>query len=193
MRRVNWLGITTIVAILAVAAIHDTELAAQSSGTTPEPVYERVTFGLLAHPGGHFVQASDFGGYAWRTGTPSRVDSLEAMQWPMVAQYGPKKFQTLYYYGGRFRSANGSVQAPPVRWFYLRLEPEVWNSQLGVWEIPGLGSGSSTGSTTPAALPVVGDKKLRDMLTALMSNYPANTIKDVMDTITAVPSTGAPL
>jgi hypothetical protein len=186
MRKVNWLGITTIVAILTVAAFHDSELAAQGA----EPVYERVTFGLLAHPGGHFVPAADFGGYPWRTGTPSRADSLEAMQWPMVAQYGPKKFQTLYYYGGRFRSANGSVQAAPVRWFYLRLDPEVWDDQLGVWKLPGLDSGSSTGLP---ATPVVGDKKLRDMLVALMSNYPANTIKDVMDTITAVPSTGAPL
>jgi hypothetical protein len=72
----------------------------------------------------------------------------------------------------------------------LRLDPEVWDDQLGVWKLPGLGSGSSTGLP---ATPVVGDKKLRDMLVALMSNYPANTIKDVMDTITAVPSTGAPL
>lgn len=186
MRNVNWLGITTIVAILAIAALHDSNLAAEGA----EPVYERVTFGAFPHPNGHFVPTADFGGYPWRTGTPSRDDSLEDMRWPMLAQYGPKKFQTVYYYDGRFRSPNGGVQSNPLRWFYIRLEPEDWDYTLGVWKLPGLGSGSSTGSP---ATPVVGDKKLRDMLVALMSNYPANTIKDVMDTITAVPSTGAPL
>lgn len=88
---------------------------------------ERLHFGLSLHPQGNFTQHRDFAAEDWRTDTPERPDSITTRRWKLMMDYGGTNQQYGYYWDGLFRYTNGTQCRPPIRWAYLRLQPELWN------------------------------------------------------------------
>lgn len=124
--------------------------------SSKEYVFDFGTMGYGSHPQGNILICPQPGpgGYPWRSDIPSRPDSQAAMKWPIIGMYGVNRFQTLWYYNGRFRSASGNYQSNPIQWMYLRLEPQAWNESLGVWEIPGLSSVPSGPAPAEVIVPI---------------------------------------
>jgi hypothetical protein len=98
---------------------------------------ERISVSRAQDPAGGMCPYLNVGGYDWRTNTPDRPDSLVEKRWPIWAEYqsGPT---IVWYWGGSYRSSNGSKWGTPTRWFYGRREEEVWNPSKQQWEINGL-------------------------------------------------------
>jgi len=142
---------------------------------------ERISLYQAAEPAanGQFVRARDFATEDWRTDKPERPDSLMELRWPITAQWGTMAPRTVWYWDGRFRNANGTVQSVPMRWAYYRLIPEVWNGTA--WTLP---DGSQAQAQKPDLAQTIG---------LLRAYYSPKEILDEMDRWTFKNAPGAPL
>lgn len=159
-----------------------------------QSLIERSTYTVIPDPNGQFIPYRDWGGYEWRGDTPDRPDSLAELRWPIVAEYPANKRQFVYYFDGRFRSSGGGAQSTPMRWFYLRLQPEVWHPVWQQWVLPGI-------TTQPVPVPVtpskpgvhLDDVAGQQLIDILKRSFTTKQIQDFMDASPYnEPDTGAP-
>ncbi len=135
------------VAVLSVAFLHDVSMKADAATGGDKIARHRMAASLVQQPDGTVVPYANWAAYGWHLGTevPDRPDGVvnpatgvPVQRWPMVAEYGNGNINIVWYWGGWFRSANGSKWGKPARWAYLRQAEEVWNAGTKQWEVPGL-------------------------------------------------------
>lgn len=146
---------------------------------------ERLALGATLHPQGNYTQARDFAAEEWRlpTDTPERPDSITTRRWKMMIDYGGTNQQYGYYWDGLFRYTNGALCRVPLRWAYLRLQPEIWTGTEFV-----LPDGSAPATAAPATNQAVLDL----IVAAAMKLATPTQIMDAMDRNIALQGTGAP-
>lgn len=113
------------------------------------------------------------------SGTTDLPDAAIDPKSPLLVDYedgSPPR--VLFYSEGRFRTANGGIQAAPKRWALIALAESTWDGQKFVR--PGVGV------RTPVKLP------LAYTVARLMSENPKKAIMDEMDKYPGLDGTGAP-
>lgn len=161
--REYWLLLGVAALVILVAFIQDCGSKADAAATGGDKIARhRMASGLVQQPDGTVVPYANWAAYGWHLGTevPDRPDGVvnpatggPVQRWPMVAEYGNGNINIVWYWGGWFRSANGSKWGKPLRWAYLRQAEEVWNATAKQWEVPGL-----NGAAGPVLPPVAPGK-----------------------------------
>lgn len=144
---------------------------------------ERLSLGATLHPQGNFTQHKDYACEDWRTDTPERPDSITTRRWKMMIDYGGTNQQYGYYWDGLFRYTNGALCRVPLRWAYLRLQPEIWTGTE--FRLP-------DGSAPATAAPATNQAVLDLIVAAAMKLATPTQIMDAMDRNIALQGTGAP-
>lgn len=158
-----------------------------------QSLIERMNVGAIPDQHGQFIPYRDYAAHEWRTDTPDRPDS-GLNQWKIVAEYATGRHQFVWYYGGGFYSEGGGKQKTPARWYYMRLQPEVWHPTWQQWVLPG--------TVTPPVVTPPADPKQGVHIDAIAGQQLVDilkrsfTTKQIQDFIDASPynepDTGAP-
>ena len=151
---------------------------------------ERLSLGASLHPQGGYTHAKDYACEDWRTDTPERPDSITTRRWKMMLDYGGTNQQDGYYWDDLFRYTTGVQCRVPLRWAYLRLQPEIWTGTEFV-----LPDGSAPAVATPVTKPGVHIDAIagQQLIDILKRSFTTVQIQDFMDASPYnEPDTGAP-
>jgi hypothetical protein len=189
------------------------EASAQTSPTAQATADAIQAYGFppTSDPNGGWTPRQNFAAYPWRDGTliPARPDGLidpetgrRVLQWPIQAELAPGEYGTVWFGKdketdavGKWRSSNWSQRRAPLRWAYVRKEPEVWNEQMQRMEIPGLPwSPTPAPPATPGKAGVHMDNTQGQwMVDDLKRSFTTSQIQDFIDASPYdEPDTGAP-
>lgn len=165
-----------------------------------QSLIERSTITVIPDPNGQFIPYKDPGGYDWRTDTPDRPDSAASKQWKIVLEYDGGKHQFAWYYNGAFWSESGGKQKWPNRWYYMRLQPEVWHPTWEQWVLPGAVTPPVPVPVTPSKRGVhIDDVAGQQLVDILKRSFTTKQLQDFMDASpynepdTGAPENGAPI